>query len=229
MKIIILGSGDGFSNNNTSFFVETNINILFDCGFTVPNYLTDISEDVEFLDIIYVSHAHGDHFFGLGQLLFQYWGKNRQKKLYIIGSQEVIRKIKKLTSLLIEEYDFDKKIIYLSAKTGHEINIKNNAFNFAETIHSAKNLAVRLDYQSNSLCYSGDGLPTKEAISLYDNSDLLIHEIAEDDKEKYGHCTISTVNSKFSKLDIKRLLLVHYNGVINEKEKARRGEVIVLS
>ena len=48
---------------------------------------------------------------------------------------------------------------------------------FAKTEHSTKNLAIKINEDEKSLCYSGDGDLTENTIKLYSNCDLLVHDV----------------------------------------------------
>ena len=75
MRVTFLGVGEACDETmpNTSVWVETEADnrrssVLLDCGFTVPPNYWQRTSDPEDLDALWISHFHGDHFFGVPAL-----------------------------------------------------------------------------------------------------------------------------------------------------------------
>ena len=65
MKIIFLGVGEACDERylNTSLLIYSNKKtILLDCGFTITHQFFKYEKDEDALDIVWISHFHGDHF-----------------------------------------------------------------------------------------------------------------------------------------------------------------------
>ena len=78
MRVIFAGVGEAFDENlgNTTVLVTTGSGkrkrqILLDCGFTGAHAFWKASQDPMDLDAIWVSHFHGDHFFGVPLVLLR--------------------------------------------------------------------------------------------------------------------------------------------------------------
>ena len=86
MEIKVLGGGNAFSDNNSSFLIDVqNVKILFDCSENSFRYIRDNNIDI---DIVYISHTHFDHIGGLEKLIFyNYFVKN--KKTQIIAHKDL--------------------------------------------------------------------------------------------------------------------------------------------
>jgi len=87
MNIKFLGVGEAFDErypNNSHVLVANNTNLLVDCGYSVPQQWWKLGKDANFLDAIYISHKHADHFFGLLVLLMRIWEEGRTKPLAVI-------------------------------------------------------------------------------------------------------------------------------------------------
>ena len=69
MKIQFLGSGDAFGSGgrlNTCFMVDAaDIRFLIDCGATSLVAMNRCGVDPNSIDMILLSHLHGDHFGGV--------------------------------------------------------------------------------------------------------------------------------------------------------------------
>jgi len=72
-SVTILGSGSAVPTNSrfpTSQFIEcNNRHILIDCGEGTQFQLRKFNVKIQSIQIILISHLHGDHFFGLPGLL----------------------------------------------------------------------------------------------------------------------------------------------------------------
>jgi ribonuclease BN (tRNA processing enzyme) len=96
MQIHFLGVGEACDGNqpNTSILLKPDIEdtagrILLDCGFSVPHQYFSLDPSPEELEILWISHFHGDHFLGTPLLLLWFWEMGRQKSLHILGPPEI--------------------------------------------------------------------------------------------------------------------------------------------
>ena len=74
MKVIFLGVGEAFDEDvpNNSHLIETGkTKILLDCGMTATPQVWKYNKDQNFIDSVYISHWHADHYFGLPGLLLR--------------------------------------------------------------------------------------------------------------------------------------------------------------
>ncbi len=213
MKIIFLGVGEAFDKNipNNSVLVLSKTNLLLDCGYSIPQQLWKYNSDQSFLDAIFISHRHADHYFGLPPLLVRMWEGKRTKPLTIIcekGMEKIIQEVFELGyQNFYEKFDF--KVNFIEVKAGQEIQFNEFTLNFAPTTHSASNLAIKIKKQENTVCYSGDGMFNKQTEELYKNSDLVIHESFLYDKKIIGHACITDLIEMAKKNNIKCLALTH--------------------
>ena len=79
VEVTFLGVGEAFDEKltNTSVLVKveegcSNVRLLMDCGFTVPSQFWREGLHVDALDAVWISHFHGDHFFGVPALLVRF-------------------------------------------------------------------------------------------------------------------------------------------------------------
>ena len=96
MKVIFLGVGEAFDERleNTSILVRagsgaSQASVLLDCGFTAPSLYWRRSSGPDELDALWISHFHGDHFFGIPALLTRFWEMKRGKPFTILGQRGV--------------------------------------------------------------------------------------------------------------------------------------------
>ena len=216
MKLIFLGTGEAFDENmpNTSvLMVSDKISLLLDCGCTVPTQLWKFNNDQSFLDAIYISHAHADHYFGIPALFVRMWEEERKKPITVICQKGLKKTIKELMEYGYKDFakKFKFKINFIEIEGGQTIQFNDLKLLFALTTHSASNFAIKIDHNKKSFCYSGDGDFNKETEELYKNSDLVIHEAYLYDEKREGHACIIDLIKMAEENNIKCLALTHIN------------------
>jgi ribonuclease BN (tRNA processing enzyme) len=201
MEIHFLGVGDG-NQPNTSILLKTDANetagrILLDCGFSTPHQYLSLNPSVEELEILWISHFHGDHFLGAPLLLLWFWEMNRAKPFNIIGPPGVKIKIEQALNLAYPN---------LLSRLGYSL-----LFHEAipeEQLHIPC-LSLRLELQGKSIFYSGDGRPTTMTQAMAAGCDIIIHEAYGFEDTVPGHGSITACLDFARNSSSKRLALVH--------------------
>jgi len=237
MRVVFLGVGDAFDENalNVSMVVESRTRrtrILLDCGFTVPVQLWKYDCDPNCLDAIYISHFHADHTFGIPPLITRMGEDGRTKPLAIIGQVGTRRYICDLM-----EYGFPS----ILERLGYVLEFKEVSTHlpfgefelaFANARHSICCLAVRMRERDRTISYSGDGEPTPSTVTLYHESDLLIHEAYSEEERVPGHATVAQVFAAAKSARVRKLGLVHMRRAFRmarAKPNAKGFELVIPS
>ena len=105
MKLHILGCGDAFGNggrNQSGYLVEAADRLfLMDCGPTALLAMKRAGFDPRRLDVVFLSHLHGDHFGGLPFFFISYLYENpRDQPLHIAGPPGSEEKVSQLYSVM---------------------------------------------------------------------------------------------------------------------------------
>ena len=177
MNVTFLGVGEAFSDSpSVSFLLDEDV--LVECGPQTVMQLMKMSFDPSSIDIVYISHAHADHYFGIPLLLQVLSEEGREKPLEIIGPEGIKKKIEDLLYLGYRKNikDLGYKINIKEESDGSEVKINKYKFSFAETIHSVRCLSVSISKGGKKVSYTGDGRPTTKTKELVRNSDMLIAE-----------------------------------------------------
>jgi len=222
MKAIFLGVGEAFDEKmpDISILVISNkTNLLLDCGCTAPTQLWKFNDDQLFLDAIYITHPHADHYFGIPALFVRMWEEKRKKPITIICQKGLRKVIKELMEYGYKGFakDFKFKINFIEVEEGQIIQFNDLKLSFAFTEHSASNLAIKINDGKKSFCYSGDGEFNEKTEELYKNSDLVIHEAYLYDEKKIGHGCITDLIKMAQRNNIKCLALTHINRFLRRK------------
>lgn len=232
MRVKFIGVGEAFDENyaNTSLLVRTEREgkqaaVLMDCGFTAPPGVWRDCPDPDDIDAVWISHFHGDHFFGLPALLTRYWETKRAKPLVIVsqeGVEEVVLAAVRLAyPSILEKLPFDLR--FETLKPGKAAEIAGLAWQAALNGHSQKDLAVRLSEGEKSVFYSGDGRATDETLSLASGSDLIVHEAFLLDQPMPAHGSITESIDFAARAKARMLALVH---IARHERRDRREQIL---
>jgi len=213
MKVICLGNGEAVDEKhpNNSFLLLSKSKLMLDCGFSAPYQLWKYNDGKDFLDFVYISHTHADHYFGLAALICRLDDEKREKQLTVIcqnGSEKIIRQMINLGYPGKGDLTWLK---FIEVNEGDVLLVNEFAMEFAWTAHSVRGMAIRIEADEKIICYSGDGMFTKASERLYTNSDLLIHESFGVKIRKTGHSVFSEVIAMAKKHDVKVLALTHFD------------------
>lgn len=232
MDIFFIGVGDACDplHGNTSIHVKTSngANILCDCGFSVPHHYFGFTDNPDQLDMIWVSHFHGDHFFGLPLLILRFWEMGRTKPLLISGQSGVSDKV--LAAMDLAFPGFRPKLCYELQfqeiePDGSQL-ICGVTCKTVATDHSQRNLGLLIDDGRKKLYYSGDGRPSPQVVELIRECDLAVHEAFRLDEEVHHHGSIAGCLKLAEESRVKQLALVHLDRSFRRQEAGVIKELI---
>ncbi len=139
MKVIFLGVGEAFDENlpNNSHLILSDTKMLLDCGFSSVAQMWKYNDDQEFLDTVYITHGHADHYFGLPSLFDRMCEEKRKKPLTIICQKGLKETIIQVINLgyknLFEKLNFD--VNFIEVEEGQKIKFNELELEFASTTH----------------------------------------------------------------------------------------------
>ena len=229
MQIMFVGVGEAFDEHlpNTSILVLTDGHgkkrqILLDCGFTAAHAFWRTSPNPMALDAVWVSHFHGDHFFGLPLLMLRFWEEGRTRSLTIVGQPGVEDKV--MTAMVLAYPGFSARlefeITFVEARKEEVLHLFGVDWSFAPSRHSKPCLGLRLDSKHAAMYYSGDGRPSDDTTRLAKGVDLVVHEAFGLDPVIAGHGTVDGCIDFARTTGVGSLALVHMNRQVRKDHAA---------
>lgn len=233
MKLHILGCGDAFGSggrNNSGYLVESAEQIfLLDCGPTTLPAMKRAGFDTRRLDVVFLSHLHGDHYGGLPFFFLDYLYENaRAKPLHVAGPRGTEERVRALFQLMYGGLAASKKLspvvfdLLEPERQENILGIEVFPFRVPHQVDEVS-LGLKIAYQGKQLLYSGDSAWTDLFLTHAQGADLFLCECSFFDRETANHMSYRAIQQNLPRLRCKRLILTH----MGEEMLARRGEVEV--
>ena len=230
MKITFLGVGEAFDEKESHVCILVEASgrrMIIDCGSTAPPEIWKNCERPDYLDGIFISHFHADHFFGLPALMIRMWEDGRTRPFYLFGPLGMQKRVEVLMESAYpgsmprrdgKEGGIPFTLRFRELQRSHRWDDWN--LRVVNTKHTVQNLGLRLEAGKKVLCYSGDGMFTPTAAKLYSNASLIIHETYKESStelRKRTHCTIDQLERLDDMARPKQIALVHLHRDLRKK------------
>jgi len=219
MQLRFVGCGDAFGSggrNNTCFHVTgERVNFLIDCGASSLPALKRQGVARDAIDLILITHFHGDHFGGLPFLLLDAQFARRTRPLTIAGPEGIEKRLAQVMEALFENSSrtqrrFDFNIVTLSPETTTRLSEVNvTPFPVVHGESGGPFLAYRIEAEGRIIAYTADTEWTETLVPLGDGADLLIAEAYTFDRPVKNHLSLKALEARLAEIKPKRLILTH--------------------
>ena len=219
VRITCLGSGDAFCSGGrrmSGYFIETPKSaMLLDCGPTVLEALRNMRLSAVSLDIVFLSHLHGDHFGGMPFLFLHcLYIESRKRPLCIAGSPGTESRVRSLFELTYAdtaaaELPFD--LSFMDAIPGVAIESKDIKLIPFPVPHQASppSLGCEIIAGGRKIVYSGDSGWTEELPAHTEDADLFLCECTFFESRNDTHLDYPRIMENRGRFGAKRILLTH--------------------
>jgi ribonuclease BN (tRNA processing enzyme) len=235
MQLRFVGCGDALGSGgrfNTCFHVTgAHVNFLIDCGASSLPALKRLGIAREAIDLILITHFHGDHFGGLPFLLLDAQFTRRSRPLVIAGPRGIETKLANLMEALFEHSSktmprFDLSVVALTPEQSRTFGeIKVTPYPVVHGESGGPFLAYRVEAEGRVIAYSADTEWTETLIPAAQGADLFVAEAYYYDRIVKNHLSLKTLEAHLPEINAKKLVLTH----MSEDMLGRLGELPYLA
>jgi len=219
MRLRFVGCGDAFGSGgryNTCFHVTgEKANFLIDCGASSLPALKRNGISADEIDLVMITHFHGDHFGGLPFLMLDAQFSRRTRPLVIAGPQGIERRLEQAMEALFEksskrERRFELRLVTLTpAATASLGAVEVTPFPMVHGDSGGPFLGYRIKVEGRIIAFTGDTEWTDALIPLGREAELFISECYFYDKSVKNHLNLKTLQAHLAEIRPKRLILTH--------------------
>jgi len=228
-----LGSGDAFGSGGR-FQTCMHLSgaggaVLIDCGASSLIAMKRDGVDPGEVDVVLLSHLHGDHFGGVPFLILDAQFSRRARPLLIAGPPGVRTRVEATMEALFPgstavQRKFEIEFIELAERRTARVGSATvTAF---PVIHAsgAPPYALRVDYGGRVIAYSGDTEWAESLIEAARGADLFVCEAYTFDRQVKFHLDYKTIEAQAERLGARRIILTHMGRDMLAREEEARSE-----
>ncbi|MBU6461316.1 MAG: MBL fold metallo-hydrolase [Bradyrhizobium sp.] len=219
MRLQFVGCGDALGSGgryNTCFHLTGDrVNCLVDCGASSLPALKKLGIARDDIDLILITHFHGDHFAGLPFLLLDAQFSRRSRPLVIAGPEGIEMRLTQVMEALFEHSSktrpkFDLSVVALKPKEKRTFGaVTITPYPVVHGESGGPFLGYRIEAESRVIAYSADTEWTETLIPLARGADLFVAEAYYYDKIVRNHLSLSTLQARLPEIEPKQLILTH--------------------
>lgn len=227
MQLQFVGCGDAFGSGgrlNTCFHVTGgSVNLLIDCGASSLPALKRLGVARENIDLVLITHFHGDHFAGLPFLLLDAQFSRRARPLTIAGPKGIESRLAEAMEVLFEHSSkilqkFELSVVALEPGSAWTFGTtKVTPFAVVHGDSGGPFLAYRIATDGRIIAYGADTEWTDTLVPLARDADLFIAEAYFYEKVVKNHLSLKTLEAHLAEIKAKRLILTHMSDDMLER------------
>lgn len=225
IEILILGSGNAFADAGyyqAAHLVRyrtgnTTNCILLDCGPTILVSLIQNNVDLSTINLLLISHLHGDHIAGIPFLLlhYKYKEQKREKIFEIVGPPGLQNRINMLIEAtyptIFENTEKFYKVTEINI--GESIKYEEILISAYQAVHIENSIFFKIKISDLTVAYSGDNQFTASIhLDIIKNDvDVLIHECSFMELDVGGHTSWRMLKTHIDEIlsNVQTVILVH--------------------
>lgn len=232
LGVTVLGAGDAFASGGrfqAGYVIEAaGSHILMEAGPTLLPAMKQSGLSPADLDLVLISHLHGDHFAGLPFLMLEYmWESPRKRILTIAGPHHLEQRTRALFRNMYPSMDTHplmRKLRFVELEAGRTVRVGPARVATIRTPHTKPDvsLGLRLSVGGKSLAFSGDSGWTDELLGLSAGADLFLCECTYFESDHLDfHLNYPIIERNRSRFTPKRMILTH----LGREVLARKREI----
>jgi ribonuclease BN (tRNA processing enzyme) len=222
LKITFLGTGDAFGHGGRlqpCILVNArDCNFLMDCGATAMVSMNRFCVNPNDIDLILISHLHGDHFGGLPFFILDaQLHSKRQGPLFVVGPPGTRRRFEAAMEVMFPgsskvQRKFSLEVAEITPGEAYSFRAVTVTPVLVNHASGDPALAFRVDCEGKRVAYTGDTAWTDAIRKIAMNANLLIAEAYFYEKPIKYHLSYLTLAEHLGEMNPGRIFLTHMSG-----------------
>ncbi len=221
VRVTFLGTGDAFASHGrfqSGYFIQADAyQVLMEAGPTALCAMKRMGVVPADLDLVLISHLHGDHFGGLPFLILEYlWESELHKPLKIAGPPGLEKRTWRLFKTMFPFSSGDleavrRKLQFIQLAPSRKVQLGRVSVETLRVPHMKHDLcfALKLKIAGKKIVFSGDTGWTDELVGFTAGTDLFLCECTYYENPLGVHLSYALLQSKRQCFDVKRMILTH--------------------
>jgi len=219
MQVRFVGCGDAFGSGgrqNTCFHVTgASSNLLIDCGASSLPALKRNGIVRNHIELILITHFHGDHFAGLPFFLLDAQFARRTKPLVIAGPEGIATRLTQVREALFEHSSktpqkFELSVLPLEPQQPRSFGgVTVTPYPVVHGNSGGPFLGYRIEAEGRVIAYTADTEWTDTLVPLGRDADLFIAEAYTYETHVRNHLSLTALEAHLAEIAPKRLILTH--------------------
>ena len=233
MRVRFLGTGDAFSGGGRAqsavLIEDQGGRWLLECGPTTPYRLKREGIDPSTIEMVAVSHLHGDHFGGLPFLLLgAREEEGRKSALHLVGPPTLKSRIKDLLLGLYPETnpdDWPFPLEHHALKPGQSLVVLGRTIRAFAAHHMTDGtaLCLRVESEGKVIAFSGDTGALAPLAEVAEDADLFICECTLEKPAEARHLSVEDIARMRPGWSARRVMLTHLSTESRRAAQALSG------
>ena len=222
VEVTFLGTGDAFANGGrfqSGYLLQSSgCRLLLEAGPTILCALKRMAINPAEIDLICISHLHGDHFAGLPFLFLEYLYESPPRKpIVIAGPPRLEERAWRLFHTMYPYNTGDlarlrRQLKFVVLEAGFKKVIRNVKLEAIRTPHMQRelSLALKMTFDGKTIVFSGDSGWTDDMIPFTAGADLFLCECTYFESAHLNfHMNYPQIAARREAFDVKRMILTH--------------------
>jgi ribonuclease BN (tRNA processing enzyme) len=218
ISLQFLGSGDAFGSGGRFqpclLLRGSGGPVLVDCGASSLIAMKRRNVDPSEIEVVLVSHLHGDHFGGIPFLVLDGQFRRRERPLIVAGPPGLRARVTEAMEVFFPGSSAIARpfrLEFVQLPQGVPAAVGPVSVTPFEVDHAsgAPAFALRIEYAGKVLAYSGDTAWTESLLDAARGADLFVCEAYFAEKRVRYHLDYATLEANAGRLSCKRIILTH--------------------
>lgn len=232
-NVTMLGTGDAFASGGRAqagFIIDAaGTRILMEAGPEILGAMKRYGIHPNHLDLIVISHLHGDHFGGLPFLILEYmWESRLEHPITIVGPRNLEARCWRLMKTLFPGFDLERVkpklrfVVIAPGATLREGAVKLTAIRSPHTKPDIS-LSLRVEVGGKTIVFSGDTGWNDALVKLAAGADLFVCECTYyESRHLTFHLNYPELAENRDKFKVARMILTHLGReVLNHRRQVK--------